>query len=115
VSAVREAHPGRAAPWRSDELLALDLPHRLDRYVGTYEIPVLGFELRIERRADKLFMGVSGQGGMADLTAQSDGTFAVPDPQGGSMVLEFEEEADGTVTGATMVRGGGDRIPWSRQ
>jgi hypothetical protein len=31
------------------------------------------------------------------------------------MVLEFEEEADGTVTGATMVRGGGDRIPWSRQ
>jgi mono/diheme cytochrome c family protein len=115
VAAVRAAHPGRAMPWRSDELLALDLPHRLDRYVGTYEIPVVGFELRIERRADKLFMGVSGQGGMADLTAQSDGTFAVPDPQGGSMVLEFEEEEGGTVTGATMVRGGGDRIPWSRQ
>jgi mono/diheme cytochrome c family protein len=96
VTVMRDQYAGRAEPWRGEELLALDLPHRLDRYVG-------------------LFMGVSGQGGMADLTAQSDGTFAVPDPQGGSMVLEFEEEEDGTVTGALMVRGGGDRIPWSRQ
>jgi hypothetical protein len=112
---MRDQYAGRAEPWRGEELLALDLPHRLDRYVGVYEIPIVGIELRIERRADKLFMGVSGQGGMADLTAQSDGTFAVPDPQGGSMVLEFEEEEDGTVTGALMVRGGGDRIPWSRQ
>jgi putative membrane-bound dehydrogenase-like protein len=113
VAAVRAS--ARAMPWRAEELLALDLPHRLDRYAGTYGIPIVPMELRIERRADRLFMGVSGQGGMAELTAQSDGTFAVPDPQGGSIVLEFEEDDDGAVTGVTMVRGGGDRIPWSRE
>ncbi len=115
VTAVREAEGERVAPWRADELLALDLPHRLDRYAGRYEVPIVGIELRIERRADRLYMGVSGQGGMGELTAQSDGTFASPDPQGGSLVLEFEEEEDGSVTGVTMVRGGGDRIPWTRR
>ncbi|MEN8159294.1 MAG: c-type cytochrome [Myxococcota bacterium] len=113
---VAEVRAGeRATPWRAEELLALDLPHRLDRYVGSYGIPIVPMELRIERRAARLFMGVSGQGGMADLTAQSDGTFTTVDPQGGSLVLEFEEDDDGAVTGVTMVRGGGDRIPWSRE
>jgi hypothetical protein len=60
-------------------------------------------------------MGVSGQGGLTELGAQSDGTFATLDPQGGALVLEFEEDEAGAVTGVTMLRGGGERIPWRRE
>jgi putative membrane-bound dehydrogenase-like protein len=115
VAEVRAAESGRSAPWSAEALLALDLPHRLDRYAGSYGLPVVSIELSIERRADKLYMGVSGQGGMAELTAQSDGTFATADPQGGALVLEFEEDEAGAVTGVTMLRGGGERIPWRRE
>jgi putative membrane-bound dehydrogenase-like protein len=115
VAAVRRAHGERAAPWTAEELLALEVPHRLDRYAGRYGLPVVRIELTIERRADRLFMGVSGRGGMGELTAQSDGTFQTEDPAGGAIVLEFEEDDAGAVTGVTMVRGGGDRIPWRRR
>jgi hypothetical protein len=40
---------------------------------------------------------------------------ASEDPEGGAIVLEFEEDAAGAVTGVSMLRGGGDRIPWSRR
>jgi hypothetical protein len=33
----------------------------------------------------------------------------------GAVVLEFEEDAAGAVRGVSMLRGGGDRIPWSRR
>ena len=59
----------------------------------------MSIELTIERRADKLYMGVSGRGGMGELTARSDGTFASEDPEGGAIVLEFEEDDAGDVTG----------------
>jgi mono/diheme cytochrome c family protein/glucose/arabinose dehydrogenase len=114
VAEVRAAYAGRDEPWSAEALLALDLPHRLDRYAGSYGLPVVSIELTIARRGDRLYMGVSGQGGMAELVAQNDGTFATADPQGGSLVLEFEEDDAGAVTGVTMVRGGGERIPWSR-
>jgi hypothetical protein len=60
-------------------------------------------------------MGVSGRGGMGELAARSDGTFASEDPEGGAIVLEFEEDDAGEVTGVDMLRGGGDRIPWRRK
>lgn len=115
VADVRRAHAGRSAPWTVGELLALDVAHRLDRYAGRYGLPVVSIELTIERRADKLYMGVSGRGGMGELTARSDGTFASDDPEGGAIVLEFEEDDAGAVTGVDMVRGGGERIPWRRR
>jgi hypothetical protein len=52
---------------------------------------------------------------MAELAAQSDGTFATDDPSGGLLVLEFEEDEGGAVTGVTMQRGDGQRIPWRRE
>jgi mono/diheme cytochrome c family protein/glucose/arabinose dehydrogenase len=115
VAAVRRAHAGRTEPWSVDELLALDVPHRLDRYAGRYGLPIVRIELSIERRGDRLFMGVSGRGGMGELSARSDGTFQTEDPSGGAIVLEFEEDDAGAVTGVTMVRAGGDRIPWRRK
>jgi mono/diheme cytochrome c family protein/glucose/arabinose dehydrogenase len=115
VAEVRAAHAGRLEPWRADELLALELPHRLDRYAGRYGLPIVSMTLTIERRADKLFMGVSGQGGMTELGAQSDGSFATDDPQGGALVLEFEEDEAGAVSGVTLQRGDGQRIPWRRE
>ena len=33
----------------------------------------------------------------------------------GAVVLEFEEDDAGAVTGVSMLRGGGDLIPWSRR
>jgi hypothetical protein len=33
----------------------------------------------------------------------------------GAIVLEFEEDAAGAITGVSMLRGGGERIPWSRR
>jgi len=115
VAEVRAAHAGRQEPWRAEELLALDVPHRLDRYAGRYGLPIVSTALTLERRADRLFLGVSGQGGMAELAAQSDGTFATDDPSGGLLVLEFEEDEAGAVTGVTMQRGDGQRIPWRRE
>ncbi len=115
VAAVRAARAGRSAPWTAEELLALDVPHRLDRYVGRYGLPIVSIELTVERHADKLFMGVSGRGGMGELTAKSDGSFATEDPEGGAIVLEFDEDDAGAVSGVTMVRGGGERIPWRRR
>jgi hypothetical protein len=112
---VRAARAERTLPWTEQELLALDVPHRLDRYAGRYGLPIVRIELTIERRADKLVMGVSGRGGMTELTAQSDGTFATEDPEGGAIVLEFDEDDAGAVSGVTMVRGGGERIPWRRK
>jgi hypothetical protein len=112
---VRAAHADRQEPWRVEELLALDVPHRLDRYAGRYGLPIVSTTLTLERRADRLFLGVSGQGGLAELAAQSDGTFATDDPSGGLLVLEFEEDEAGAVTGVTMQRGDGQRIPWRRE
>jgi hypothetical protein len=115
VAAVRGAHAERGAPWTVAELLALEVPHRLDRYAGRYGLPVVSIELAIERHADKLALGVSDRGGMAELVARSDGTFATEDPSGGAIVLEFEEDDAGAVSGVSMLRGGGERIPWRRR
>ena len=115
VAGVRAASAARSAPWTEPELLPLDVPHRLDRYTGRYGLPVVSIELTVERRADKLYMGVSGRGGMGELTPQADGTFALDDPEGGTVVLEFDEDDAGAVSGVTMVRGGGERIPWTRR
>jgi hypothetical protein len=115
VAVLRAQHSERAAAWKADELLELPVSHRLDRYAGRYGLPVVSIELQVERRADKLYMGVSGRGGLGELTARSDGSFATEDPEGGAIVLEFEEDDAGAVTGVSMLRGGGERIPWSRQ
>jgi putative membrane-bound dehydrogenase-like protein len=115
VAETRAATAARSAPWTLEELLALDVAHRLDRYAGRYGLPIVSIELSIERRADRLYMGVSGRGGMAELTARDDGSFASDDPEGGVIVLEFEEDDAGVVTGVSMLRGGGERIPWSRR
>jgi putative membrane-bound dehydrogenase-like protein len=114
VAAIRRAEAARTQPFRAEELLALDVAHRLDRYAGTYGLPVVTIELAVERRGDRLFMGVTGRGGMGELAERADGSFASEDPEGGALVLEFEEDDAGVVTGVTMVRGGGERIPWSR-
>ncbi len=115
VAALRAEHAGRRAAFTAEELLGLPVAHRLDRYAGRYGLPVVSIELTIERRADKLYMGVSDRGGMGELTARSDGSFASEDPAGGAIVLEFDEDDAGAVTGVSMLRGAGDRIPWSRK
>ena len=56
---------------------------------------------------------------MGDATAfpveRPDGSFAAEDPDGGAIVLEFEEGDDGRVAGVAMLRGDGQRILWTRE
>jgi mono/diheme cytochrome c family protein len=115
VAEVRARHADRSAPWSEQELLVLDVAHRLDRYTGSYGLPIVPMKLRIERRGDRLLMGVSGRGGMAELSERPDGSFGTDDPEGGAIVLEFEEDDAGAISGVVMLRGGGERIPWSRE
>ena len=109
---MRAARRGRTEPWTAEELLALDVAHRLDRYAGRYGLPIVSIELAIERRADKLVMGVSGRGGMRSSRRAATAPSPAEDPEGGAIVLEFDEDEAGAVSGVDMVRGGGERIPW---
>lgn len=99
IARIREETAQRNAPWTAQELLALDIEHRFDGYVGLYRVPIVNLELEVVRRDHQLLFGMKG-GGKAELTALGDGLFAVPE-----LSIQFETNTDGEVT-ATATRDG---------
>jgi len=107
VAAVRAATTDRATPWTADELLALPVEHRLDRYAGRYRVPVVGVEVEVGREGFDLTLGQpDGPRGPAEEVG--DGVFVV-----GGNALRFDVADDGTVESATLTIGGAD-VPLRR-
>ena len=101
VARVRAETRGRGpVPWTVEELLALEIEHRLDRYVGVYKVPLVSIELEVVRRGPLLAVGMKG-GGKAELAELDEGLFT-----GESMVWSFDLGEDGLVEGASVTRDG---------
>jgi len=77
-------------------LLALPVEHRLDRYTGTYRVPIVGLELLINRKGERLTMG-RAEGGEGPLTELSYGIFS-----GGGITIAFDSNEKG-VTGEAKI------------
>ncbi|MDG2308686.1 MAG: c-type cytochrome [Candidatus Binatia bacterium] len=95
IAGIREATAGRTLPWTVKELHELPIRHRLDRYVGAYQVPVIGTELVIVRQESVLAVGQRGTG-KGPIEEAGDGLFLRDE-----MSIQFETDEDGTVTGAT--------------
>jgi hypothetical protein len=100
VARIRAETADRALPWTVEELLALPVAHRLDRYVGIYSVPIVGFELAVKRKDSILTMGMR-DGGSAELAEVGDGAFVAE-----GLLVQFETDEDGAVDGASVLREG---------
>jgi len=96
VRAIRGAESARRSPWTVAELRALEVRHRLDRYVGEYKVPMIPVSLFIERQEDQLAVG-RGDGATQELVELGLHAFSA---DGISAV--FEIDASGDVTGARV-------------
>ena len=108
VAAIRASLAGRTLPFSLAELRALPTRHRLDRFAGSYGVPVLSFELVVLREDDELTVGLR-KGGRETLEELADGVFTSP-----TVTLHFEADADGTIVGAQGLSGG-QSFPLSRK
>ena len=107
VAQIRAAASDHPAAWTVEELLALEIDHRLDRYVGRYRIPLIGIELSISRAGSQLEIGRS-TGPRAPMTEIGDGVFS-----GDGMQIRFDvTESDQAET--AQVQFGSDSVTVSR-
>ncbi len=113
VARIRAETSARAKPWAAAELAALDVPHRLDRYVGRYKIDAVPMALVVEREGAALRMGILGMG-EGPLREEGTDSFSANDPQRGELRLDFVEGASGRIAEVVMLRPAGDRIAWRR-
>ncbi len=100
VRRIRAETADRSTPWTVAELRALPIDHRLDRYVGIYEVPVIGTQIEIARQDSRLAVGQPGTG-KAQLEESGDGLFLRDE-----MSIQFDADDDGVVTGARASYGG---------
>ncbi len=108
VARIRAETEGRGVPWTVAELLALPVEHRLDRYAGLYGIPLVGIQLEVGRKDHALTIGQGG-GPSGSLTEVGDGLFVAE-----GMAIQFEEDDEGRIDGASVVRDG-TTFPISRE
>ncbi len=94
VAAIRALERGREGPWTVAELESLDVVHRLDDYVGRYDLPLPGVHFVVERRGPSLVIG-RGDGAVAPMLELGLDTFT-----GEGLLLRFERDEDGTVVRA---------------
>lgn len=107
VARIRAETLGHREAWTAEELLALPIEHRLDRYVGVYKIPIVGIELSIARSGQQLEIGRS-KGERAPMSEIGDGVFT-----GEGLEVRFDSSGSGPITRA-RVRFGADSIEVSR-
>lgn len=94
VSRIRAQHADRRMPWTVAELRKLPIDHRLDRYVGIYEVPVVGTQIEIVRQDSSLAVGQPGTG-KGELDEAGDGLFLREE-----VSIHFETDEEGIVRGA---------------
>ena len=114
VARIRKATQDRTAPWTVSELLALDVPHRYDRYHGTFGIPLVSMQLEVGRSGTALSLGMSN-GPTTTLQEMNDGSFQTMDATG--LALEFAsdpEDPQGPIQEA-FLNYQGTRVPLSRR
>ncbi len=96
VAQIRAQTKSRGLPFTIDELVALTVEHRLDRYVGKYNVPVVGIGLEISREGPRLMVG-RGDGPKGEMEEVGDGVFTAP-----GLMIQFEADASGRVGGASV-------------
>ena len=94
VSAIRAAEGERGMPWTVPELEALEVAHRLDDYVGRYDLPLPGVDFVVERRGTELVIG-RGDGAVAPLLELGRDNFT-----GEGLMLLFDRDDEGIVESA---------------
>ena len=108
VARIRSQRVGRALPWTAAELRELAAPHRLDRYVGLYEVPIVGIELEVKRDDSVIAVGLRN-GPYTPLRETGPDLFASEE-----LTLHFEAAASGEIEGASALRDG-TSFPLSRK
>lgn len=96
VARIRAETRHHPEAWTADELLALPITHRLDRYTGRYRIPIVGIELVVGRLANQLSIG-RGEGDQAPMTELGNGLFV-----GDSMQIRFDPSRAGPAESARL-------------
>lgn len=94
VARIRTEAGERNLPWTVAELRHLAIEHRLDRYVGIYEVPVVGTQIEIIRQDSNLAVGQPGTG-KAQLDEAGGGLFLREE-----VSIRFESDEAGIITGA---------------
>lgn len=94
VARIRAAEAARKTPWTVAELEALPIEHRLDRYVGVYEVPIVGIEMAVRRVGNRIAVGRK-RGGAQELDELGNHRFVGPD-----LGMRFAMDEDGAVSGA---------------
>ena len=108
VAEVRAATAGRRRPWTVEELLKEPVDHRLDAFVGRYQMDVMPVVMRVRREADRLLVSSMGQGeGPLDPDGD-DGYRPRSDPLGTR--FEFQQDERGKVTGLLIRMETGQRV-----
>jgi hypothetical protein len=104
---VRAETRDRRTAWTTQELLALPVEHRLDRFTGTYRVPVVGIELVVARAGNLLEVGRS-RGGKAPMIELGNGLFT-----GEGVRIRFDATQPGRADSARL-QFGADSIEVSR-
>ncbi|MAG32348.1 MAG: hypothetical protein CL908_15815 [Deltaproteobacteria bacterium] len=99
VARIRAETTDHSGPWTTDELMALPVDHRLDRFTGIYRIPIVGVELRVGRQGARLDIG-RGEAGRGELREVADGIFA-----GQGVHLRFDPTIEGPAPEAKLAFG----------
>ena len=107
VARLREATASRTQAWTAEELEALPIEYRLDRFTGAYRVPIVGIELHVERRKGQLAVGRK-TGDRSPLRELREGVF-----EGEGMQITFEARPGEPVDSA-RVRFGADEVSVSR-
>lgn len=88
VARIRQQTQHRSTAWTADELIDIPVKHRLDPYIGTYQLPIIGVKIQIRRMGNQLTMGLS-TGGEGPLTELSYGVFNRSDV---TIAFDFDED-----------------------
>ena len=114
VSRIRKATRDRQNPWTVPELLALDAPHRYDRYAGNFGIPLVAMQLEVGRSGTQLSLGMVN-GPTTELQEMTDGSFQTIDALGLALEFVAKPENPDQPVDAAVLNYQGTRVTLSRQ